>query len=94
MPNTKRIPAARSLQEWMERTGTTTLSLVARVKSQTGRDISPTMMSFILRRSRRCSQANAIALHAVTGVPIKVLTKWPKVSDSDNVSGSQPSHAA
>lgn len=75
----KTLPAPRSLQEWMERYGKNALELIALVKAEAHVTISPTMMSFILRGSRRCSQANAVALSAVTGVPIKTLTQWPKV---------------
>lgn len=77
---TKHTVTPRSLQEWMDRTGASSRRLIELVKTDTGRDISPTMMSFILRGSRRCSLQNALVLHAVTGVPIKVLTQWPKVS--------------
>lgn len=88
------VPTPRSLQEWMDRTGTSSRGLIALVKAETGRDISPTMMSFILRGSRRCSIENALALHAVTGVPIKTLKAWPKVSDSDNLSGRRSRRVA
>lgn len=67
----------------MERTGTTGERLRAMVREQTGRDISGTMFSFVLRGSRRCSYWNAEALSRVTGVPIKTLMEWPKVSEMD-----------
>lgn len=84
----------RSLQEWMERTSTNAAMLIEMVRVQTGRNISASMMSFILRGSRRCSAGNAMALHRVTGVPFRTLTEWPKVSDSTKVSGRRSSHAA
>lgn len=90
----KTLPAPRSLQGWMERTGTNALELIALVKRETGVSISPTMMSFILRGSRRCSQVNAVALSAVTGVPIKTLKQWPKVSETAQVSGKRSKAAA
>lgn len=61
----------------MDRTGTSSRHLIQLVKAKTGRAISPTMMSFILRGSRRCSRLNALALQDVTGVPVEVLTRWP-----------------
>ena len=90
----KTLPAPRSLQEWMERYGKNALELLAMVKAETGCDISPTMMSFILRGSRRCSQVNAVALSAVTGVPIKTLKRWPKVSDYTQLYGRRPKRVA
>jgi hypothetical protein len=91
---TKEIPTARSLQEWMERTGTSSRRLIELVKAQTKRDISPTMMSFILRGSRRCSRMNALALHDVTGVPIATLTQWPQCVDFDKASGRRSKRVA
>ena len=77
----------------MERTGSNARALIDRVKTATGRSISPTMMSFILRRSRRCSMVNAMALHVVTGVPIETLTAWSKAG-SDKPSGKRGKRAA
>lgn len=94
MPNQRTAPAPRSLQEWMDRTGNNSVRLSELVRAQTGRRISPTMMSFILRGSRRCSIVNALALHAVTGVPIKALREWPKVSGTVKELGGGTSHAA
>lgn len=64
----------------MERTQTSGLELVALVRKRTGHVMSPTMLSFILRGSRRCSAVNAEKLSAVTGVPFETLRAWPKVS--------------
>ena len=86
-------PPARSLQEWMERTGTSSVELVRLVRQQTGHSISLTMMSFILRRSRRCSALNALALSTVTGIPIKTLRRW-KGSKFDNISVRRSKDAA
>ena len=91
---TKTQPAPRSLQEWMERTGTNGQRLRGMVKAETGRDISATMMSFILRGSRRCSAVNAMALHTVTGVPFRALTQWPKVSEHTKSSVRRSKRAA
>lgn len=78
----------------MERTGTNARNLLKRVTAETGKTISPTMLSFILRGSRRCSLVNAAALSAVTGVPVKALTQWPKVSESAKSLGKGSHRAA
>lgn len=91
---TKNLPAPRSLQEWMQRHGMNAERLRQMVKDQTGRGISATMMHFILTGSRRCSAVNAMALHAVTGVPMKVLQEWPKVSGITQVSGRRSKRVA
>lgn len=78
----------------MERTGNNARRLIDMVKAQTGRDISPTMMSFILTGSRRCSVVNADALNRVTGVPYEALTEWPKVSRYAKLSGRRSRHVA
>lgn len=88
------LPPPQTLQEWMERTGCNALELLAVVKRETGVVISPTMMSFILRGSRRCSQVNAVALSAVTGVPIKTLKQWPKLSVEAQLSGRRSTRVA
>jgi plasmid maintenance system antidote protein VapI len=62
-----------SLQDWMERTGTTQ----AKLASLAG--IKPPHMSSVLKGSRRCSLAVALKLSAVTGVPVEKLVQWPKV---------------
>ena len=94
MPKAKPSPRPRSLQEWMQRTGTSALRLTELVRAETGRSISTTMMSFILTGSRRCSWVNAGALSAVTGVSIKTLVEWPKVSDHAQLSGKRTRRAA
>jgi len=60
----------------MERNATNGTKLIALVKSKTGHVISPSLLSMILRKSRRCSRINAFALHMVTGVSMDVLTRW------------------
>lgn len=90
----KTLPPPRSLQEWMERTGTNSTRLIAMVKSQTGIDISPTAMSFILRGSRRCSVVNAVALMEVTGVSHRILRRWPKDAPETKPLGEGSNHAA
>ena len=90
----KQHPPPRSLQEWMERTGLNSARLLELVKLETGHTISPTMMSFILRGSRRCSQVNANALSLVTGVPIKALKQWPKVSGYTQLYGRRSKRVA
>lgn len=87
-------PPPRSLQEWMERTQTSGVQLCELLKKQTGRTISPTLLSFILRGSRRCSAVNAEALNAVTGVSYETLTEWPKISQHAKFSGKRPNRAA
>lgn len=88
------LPAPRSLQEWMERTGATAERLREMVRTETERSISAAMMSYILRGSRRCSAVNAMALHAVTGVPMKTLQEWPKVSGFVQFSGRRTKRVA
>jgi hypothetical protein len=87
-------PAPRSLHEWMDRNQMTAKGLAQLVRKETGRSISETMMSFILRGSRRCSNMNALALHTVTKVPMKTLMRWPASSGHDNVSGEHQNPAA
>ena len=70
------------------------VALLGLVRERTGHVISPTMLSFILRGSRRCSAVNAQALSIVTGVPFKVLTQWPKVSEYAKLSGRRQSRVA
>lgn len=78
----------------MERCGATAEQLRRMVKEQTGKSISATMMHYILCGSRRCSAVNALALHAVTGVPMKVLQEWPKVSGIAQFSGRRTKRVA
>lgn len=87
-------PTPRSLQEFMERNGMTAKALVQLVKKETGHSISESMMSFILRGSRRCSAYNALALHTVTKVPMASLRKWPRSSQADKASGEQQKSVA
>ena len=90
----KEQPAPRSLQEWMQTHGINAERLRALVKEQTGTSISATMMHFILTGSRRCSAINAMALHVVTTVPMKVLQEWPKVSGITQFSGRRSKRVA
>lgn len=62
-----------SLQDWMERTGTTQSKLAALA------GIKPPTLSMLLKGSRRCSIRVAMQLSAVTGVPVEKLVEWPKV---------------
>lgn len=91
---TKTQPIPRTLHEWMDRNGMTSIRLIALVRAKTGHTISPTMMSFILRGSKRCSTVNAAALEAVTGVPSKTLREWPKLPDQGNGLGKRTKRAA
>ena len=73
---TKSLAADRpytSLQDWMERTGTTQ----AKLASLAG--IKPPTLSMLLKGSRRCSIRVAMQLSAVTSVPVEKLVEWPKV---------------
>ncbi len=85
MPKTP--PAPRTLHEWLNRNGLSARALCDLVRKETGRSISESMMSFILRGSRRCSAMNALAIHTVTKVPMATLRKWPRSSEPANVSG-------
>jgi hypothetical protein len=91
---TKTQPTPRTLQEWMDRNGVSSIRLIALVREQTGHVISPTMMSFILRGSKRCSTVNAAALEAVTGVSAKTLREWPKYPDQNKLYGKRPKRVA
>lgn len=64
-----------SLQDFMERTSTNGTKLLKMIQAHTGHVISPTMLSFILRGSRRCSYINAMAIHMTTGVSMDALLK-------------------
>lgn len=70
---TKRKQHPATLQEWMELEGVKSGELARRAK------ITPSLMSMILTGGRRCSLRNAVALNAITGVPVENLSKWPKV---------------
>lgn len=68
-----RMKPYRSLQDWMERTGTTQAELARRVR------MPESQLSQLLKGSRRCSLMRALALSKVTGVPVEKLVEWPKV---------------
>ena len=87
-------PVPRSLQEWMEREGATAERLLERVRLEQGIVISRAGFSYILRGSRRCSMWNALALSAVTGVPVETLMAWPKVSGLSKQSVRRPKRVA
>jgi plasmid maintenance system antidote protein VapI len=74
MANTRKAERPyTSLQDYLERTGTTQSRLAAQVGIQKGH------MSSILSGSRRCSLVLALKLSAVTGVPVEKLVEWPKL---------------
>ena len=70
-------PPAKSVAEWMERTGTNTTSLAAMVRAK-GLPLTLGGLSNVLRRSRPCRLAVAIALSDITGVPVQQLVAWGK----------------
>lgn len=74
----------QTIQEYMEKTGTTQEMLIRRVREKADIVISPAMLSMILRGSRRCSVTNAYGLSLVTGVSFKRLIKWPRYTETDN----------
>jgi plasmid maintenance system antidote protein VapI len=65
----KRKPYA-TVQEWMERTGTSTDKLAKLAR------IDRSHLSKILSRSRRCSLEKALRLSMVTSVPVETLIRW------------------
>ena len=67
-----KIKAYSSLQDWMERTGTTQVELARRA------GLPQSQLSQLLKGSRRCSVMKALALSHVTGVPVEKLVAWPK----------------
>lgn len=73
-----------SLAEYLDRTGTSQVGLIERIFKHTGVVISPSLMCYIVRGSRRCSHYNAMVIHLVTGVPVEVLREWPRTTNSDN----------
>jgi hypothetical protein len=77
-------PRYKTLQEYMERTGTNGTMLLKKVEDETGRKLSAAWLSLILRGSRRCSRWTAFALHMVTGVPMEELTRWPRSTEPSN----------
>lgn len=68
-----RTKSYSSLQDWMERTGTTQAELARRVR------MPESQLSQLLKGSRRCSLMRALALSKITGVPVEKLVEWPKV---------------
>ena len=62
----------------MERTGTNGQQLIALLKRLYKVTISPTLLSFLLRGSRRWSGVKALAVSDLTGVPVETLTRWPQ----------------
>jgi hypothetical protein len=88
-----RKPRYASLQDYMMRRGINQVTLLKIVKAQTGRHISPSLFSMILKGSRRCSRVNAYALHVVTEVPMDELTRWPRSAEvAKLVNTSQDNH--
>jgi len=67
-----KIKPYSSLQDWMERTGTTQVELARRA------GLPQSQLSQLLKGSRRCSVMKALALSKVTGVPVEKLVAWPK----------------
>lgn len=67
----------------MENTGTNGRALIQKLKQHgyIGRsargEMSEGHLSNVLKRSRRCSLVLAVALHEITGVPIRALVAWP-----------------
>lgn len=69
-----------SLQDWMEKTCSNQARLVRLVNDRTNEPLTRAHLSKILSGSRRCSIGKALALSAVTGVPVEKLTSWPAVA--------------
>jgi len=69
----KSVKPYLSLQDWMERTGTSQVRLAKLA------GIATSQLSSLLKGSRRCSLMKAFALSRVTGVPVENLVKWPKI---------------
>lgn len=65
--------AYSSLQDWMERTGTTQAELARRAA------MPQSQLSQLLKGSRRCSLMKALVLSRITGVPVEKLVEWPKL---------------
>jgi transcriptional regulator with XRE-family HTH domain len=78
--NRSRLDPPATLNEWMERTGTTGNRLIELLKAE-GYSLSRGHLSNILKGSRRCSLRTAIALHEITGVSIKSIARWPSLRD-------------
>jgi hypothetical protein len=79
--NRSKLDAPASLNEWMERTGTSGDRLIQMLRDE-GYSLSRGHLSNILKGSRRCSLRTAIALHDITGVSIKAIAMWPKDRES------------
>lgn len=73
----------------MERTGHTQTALRQMVWDRQGVRISAPHLSGVLTGRWRCSLVKALALSAVTGVPVENLIKWPKQTP-DNTSEHRP----
>lgn len=84
--NRSKLDPPASLNEWMERTGTSGDKLVQMLRAE-GYSLSRGHLSNILKGSRRCSLRTAIALHEITGVSIKAIAQWPRTRDDRS---SQP----
>ena len=67
---------ARTLNDWMQRTGTNGRQLLA-LLAQAGRPLTAGTLSSILSRSRRCGLRTAQKLHEITGVPVESIVEWP-----------------
>jgi hypothetical protein len=84
-------PRYKTLVEYMEMTGTSKVHLLemANARLRGGQKMSPSLFSFILSGSRRCSAEKAWALHQITGVSMEELTRWPREPHSSDLRNSQ-----
>ncbi len=73
MKRKKKAPY-RSLQDWMERTRTSTTKLA----EMSG--LTQSHLSYILTGGRRCSIEKALKLSEITGVPVQKLVVWGRVA--------------
>lgn len=80
-----------TLQAYMEGESVTAERLLelANAKLRGSQKMSRSLLSYILRGSRRCSGEKAWALHQVTTVPMEELTRWPRGGKSINPSKSR-----
>jgi len=67
-----------SLADWLDRTGTQQQTLARKV------GVKDSVISQLLRGSRRCSLVTALKLEAVTGVPVEKLVEWPRFQKPEN----------